>query len=213
MKRFKIFLIAFLICSIAIVPLTVTAANPKTMVATLDLNTNFMEQAFTTFVKEDRTVNSQIEVTLNTDTATADITGAVQATLTGNVDEVLCEDGNLGYVGVYEGKLANGIPVIADIIYDMKNAFVTLTVGALGSEEFMISVYGELTESLSAISNQFHDNKLSSRELDLTADMESNAVIVPRVQGEIIMQNFDYAYAGASSTYQVGLLSFSSRKN
>ena len=136
MKRTIALFCALALCTTITVPSSVIAADTGTVNASLNANNSLMEQAFSGFSLDSSTNSRQIEISLNPESATVEISGDINATLAGSVDEVLCDDGSVGDVGVYDGHLSDGIPIIADIVYNEENVFAALTLGTLGDESF-----------------------------------------------------------------------------
>ncbi len=128
-----------------------TMGEVETVHAVLTVNETLMAEAF----REPHEVepeHRQIEITLDTKAATATLNGEPDVILPGRVEKYICSDRSIGYVGVYEGELADGKHVIADVTYNAEDVFVTLSVKTKDSLEFII--YGEITKSIQKISDQ-----------------------------------------------------------
>lgn len=208
MKRKLALLCAIVLCATLMTPAFAATNASGTVDAVLNVNTSLMEQSFNKLATRNDADSQQIEIVLNPEAATAEITGDIDAALTGSVEEIICDDGNVGYIGVYDGWLPDGTPVIADVIYNSDDVFATLTLGTLGADNFSLTFYGELTDSLKAISNKYTQEVAEYHKPMSGTDDDGELTPTPYVQGKTIYQGSDDVYAGKSSKYHAGNMSF-----
>ena len=156
---------------LTVVLLSVAVPDTGTVHAVLNVNSSLMEQTFNKPSSDNHTGhNEQISVSLNTEAATIEISGDIEAALEGTVDKVTCDDGSIGYVGVYDGELSDGTTIVADVVYNEDDVFAAITLGTLGGGGFNITFYGEFTEPLKAISNKNAENAAESRAKEAAAN-------------------------------------------
>lgn len=208
MKRTFALLCTITLCATLMTPAFAAANTSNTVDAVLNVNTDLMKQAFNKPTPYNSAGSQQIGIVLNTEAATAEITGDIDTTLAGSVNEIICNDGNVGYIGVYDGWLPDGTPVIADVIYNADDVFATVTLGTLGADNFSVTFYGELTDSLKAISNKYTQETEEYHQFISDGDDKGELTPVPYVQGKTDYQGSDDAYIGKSSKYHIGNMSF-----
>lgn len=208
MKRIFALLCAVALCATFMAPAFAVVNTSDTVDAVLNVNTSLMEQAFNKPATRNNADSQQIEIVLNTEAATAEITGDIDVALTGSVEEIICDDGTVGYIGVYDGWLPDDTPVIADVLYNSDDVFATLTLGTLGADNFSLTFYGELTDSLKAISNKYTQEMAEYHATTSDTDDEGELTPTPYIDGKTTYQGSDDIYEGKSSNYHVGKMSF-----
>lgn len=210
MKRLLATLCTFALCATIFVPISAEATDPGIVNAILDINNSLMNESFNNqSTLTNISSNKQIEISLNTEAATANIRGDIVADLSGVVDRVICDDGIIGYVGTYEGTLLDGTSIIADVVYDSNDIFAAITLGPLTTDSFDLTLYGAFTDSLKEISTKYSSDIMTYRESALTPiNSEDDLTPAPFVQGETVYQGSDLANADDNSTYMVGQTSF-----
>lgn len=217
MKKIISLIIVFAVC-FQLVAVTLAAeskVDPEATEAILTINENLMAQSFRQDKKNGvrgsvgESDYSQIEVSLNTDAKSVAISGPFDVILTGCVEDISYNNIE-GYIGVYEGSLDDGTHIIVDAVYTAEEVFVAITLGFLGTEDFAVMFYGDLTNRLKLISNMHAAEVCANQETsddNLVADVAPETVAVPYVQAETIFQGTSSVYSDVSARYLFGVTS------
>ncbi len=132
----------------------------------LSSNIPLMHELFPNRESDYCDTNSVLNICIQSDRQTLRIeltnkSNEFTATLNGESNEVITKEAN-GFIGVYEGSLIVGndndtlLPVIVDVIYSEKEVFAVLTIDWQEDYSYpLIWIYGELTDTLSTISNEY----------------------------------------------------------
>lgn len=204
MKRFLGFIVSIAICSTICLP--ILAQEPYSVSLSLAPNTTLLNQSFNKNAERQTIMASSenIQITLNKEKNVLHISNPISATLSGEINEVSA-DKMYGYVGVFYG-IDNDIPIIADVVYNNDNEmFVVLTSGALGTDDFKVTFYGDYTDSLKALSNKY-SNLVMEEQQENTGMENSDLLYTSSVDGQIKFQNSGEIYPSGNDQYTFGHL-------
>ena len=111
---------------------------------------------------------NNLSVKINNNTKSLNLTGDVEVTIYGEIDEVEDE----GFVGIFEGMINDEIPINADVTYTDEETFLILTIGYLGTDIFETAMFGSYSESLATINETKYN--VDMRDFEAMASSVSN---------------------------------------